>query len=610
MKEALEEIPVGMRKDGKKGIYGLVGEKLGHSFSPILHARFADYEYSLMEIERGAIDDFFRKAEFDAVNVTIPYKEKAMRYCIPDERAEEIGCVNTLVANKDGVRGYNTDTLGFEYMARRSGIDFAGAKVAVLGSGGTCRTAAYTASRLGAAHVTVVSRHPSDLSLLLACPVAYTSYDDMPYDCDILVNTTPVGMYPEIGSAPIDISNSYVNLRAVIDVIYNPLSTRLVYNAKKRGITATGGLPMLVAQGFFASRLFMGEDIGDDPVASLSDSDRKALEDAISAIEEMTGNIVLTGMAGSGKSTVAKIIAKMLGREYADTDEIFTQQNGMTPEQCIKEKGEKHFRSLEKKAVLTAAEKGGRVIATGGGVICDEENIEMLSLNGKIVYLHRKFSELATHGRPLSAGDENRRALYCRRLPIYLSSCDMIIGVENGAGTVAEDIIYSLHNKERVTGRPNIVKREGSMNILVINGPNLNMLGIREPDIYGRETYEDLMRMCREKAGELGADVRFFQSNHEGDLVDIIQHAYGTTDGIVINPGAYTHTSVALLDALKTVGIPTIEVHISEVSEREDFRQISYVRLFAAETITGHGLRGYTEAMEKLAAIISKEKSE
>ena len=139
------------------------------------------------------------------------------------------------------------------------------------------------------------------------------------------------------------------------------------------------------------------------------------------------------------------------------------------------------------------------------------------------------------------------------------------------------------------------------MKLLVINGPNLNMLGIREPDIYGRETYDDLMRLCQDKADELGVEVDFYQSNHEGDLVDIIQQSYGTTDGIVINPGAYTHTSVAILDALKTVGIPTIEVHISDVDQREDFRKISYIRACVTETITGRGLEGYTLAMQKLA---------
>ena len=138
------------------------------------------------------------------------------------------------------------------------------------------------------------------------------------------------------------------------------------------------------------------------------------------------------------------------------------------------------------------------------------------------------------------------------------------------------------------------------MKILVINGPNLNMLGIREPDIYGKSTYAELCAAIDAHAKKIGVEVEQFQSNHEGALVDKIQEAYGTADGIVINPGAYTHTSVAILDALKAVAIPAVEVHISEVDKREEFRQISYVRLACTATITGHGLNGYLEAMELL----------
>ena len=139
------------------------------------------------------------------------------------------------------------------------------------------------------------------------------------------------------------------------------------------------------------------------------------------------------------------------------------------------------------------------------------------------------------------------------------------------------------------------------MKILVINGPNLNMLGIREPDHYGRETYADLAEKIQRHCAARGIEVELYQSNHEGCLVDKIQEAYGNTDGIVINPGAYTHTSIAILDAVKSVSIPTVEVHISRLEEREDFRQISYVRLACQKTITGHGTQGYLEAIDYLA---------
>ena len=139
------------------------------------------------------------------------------------------------------------------------------------------------------------------------------------------------------------------------------------------------------------------------------------------------------------------------------------------------------------------------------------------------------------------------------------------------------------------------------MKALVINGPNINFLGIREPDIYGRETYETLVELCVEAGSELGFDVvDTFQSNHEGAIVDAIQEAYGVYDGIVINPAAYTHTSVAILDALKAVSIPAVEIHISAVEEREPFRQISYAGMACFATITGEGLAGYRHALQLL----------
>ncbi len=138
------------------------------------------------------------------------------------------------------------------------------------------------------------------------------------------------------------------------------------------------------------------------------------------------------------------------------------------------------------------------------------------------------------------------------------------------------------------------------MKLLVINGPNINMLGIREPHLYGSQNYAYLCEKIEKYASENNIQVELFQSNHEGCIVDKIQQAYGVFDGIVINPAAYTHTSVALLDALKAVAVPAVEVHISDVSKREDFRQISYVRYYCEKTIAGHGFDGYIEAMEYL----------
>ena len=138
------------------------------------------------------------------------------------------------------------------------------------------------------------------------------------------------------------------------------------------------------------------------------------------------------------------------------------------------------------------------------------------------------------------------------------------------------------------------------MKLLIINGPNLNLLGVREPDIYGRETYDDLCRMITDHALRRGAEVEIFQSNHEGAIVDCIQSALGKFDGIVINPAAYTHTSIAILDALKAVAIPAIEVHISDISDREAFRQVSYAGMACRKTYAGFGFLGYTMAIDEL----------
>jgi len=155
------------------------------------------------------------------------------------------------------------------------------------------------------------------------------------------------------------------------------------------------------------------------------------------------------------------------------------------------------------------------------------------------------------------------------------------------------------------------------MKILVIDGPNINMLGIREPEIYGSDTYEDLVDMTRAKAREISeknyeagkemVKVNFIQSNHEGEIVTAIQKAYGMYDGIIINPAAYTHTSIAILDAMKAVGLPAVEVHISDVSSREEWRQISYIREACIETISGEGIEGYSHALEILVEKIGKK---
>ena len=569
--------------------YCLIGETLKHSFSPMLHHEFNNKEYGLMEIPKNEIDDFMKKAEFKAINVTIPYKETVMPYCELDETATVIGAVNTIV-NKDGkLYGYNTDHLGFTHMVKRAGIDVEGKDVVILGSGGTSKTSCYAISKMKAASITIVSRSASDYETHVDCPVKFTSYDDEAiYKAQVIVNTTPVGMFPNIDATPVEISR-FKNLTGVIDVVYNPLNTRLVLEAKEHGIKATNGLSMLVAQAYYAEKLFF-----DEPT-TIDEKALDSIEKALFKLTDMKRNIVLTGMPGSGKSTIGKALSDILNKPFIDTDEMFLDKHKIQPGDYITEYGEEAFRVLESECVKEASMLSGYIIATGGGVILNKKNTDLLSLNGDIVYLHRPLKELVTHGRPLSQGDERRKALYYKRLPLYMSSKKYLVDVKGSVESVTDAVLSAINNQDS-----NMKK------YLIINGPNLNMLGIREPGIYGTNTYGDLMNMIEAEAKKLNVLVEFYQSNHEGDLVDAIQNTYGRMNGIVINPGAYTHTSVAILDAVKAVGVPTVEVHISDVDAREEFRQISYIKKAAIDTIAGYGFDGYVMALKKLIDLEDK----
>ena len=216
--------------------YGLIGEKLGHSFSKIIHEKIADYDYDLLEIPRDELEGFMAKRDFLGINVTIPYKERVIP-CLDeiDEPARRIGAVNTVI-NKDGkLCGFNTDFYGMKELIRHADIDVKGKKAAILGSGGTSKTAKAVLLSLGAREILTVSRSKSE---------GVISYDELKEnhrDIDILVNTTPLGMYPNIFDCPIDPA-IFTRLSGVIDPIYNPINTTLIQKARAMGIKAEGGL--------------------------------------------------------------------------------------------------------------------------------------------------------------------------------------------------------------------------------------------------------------------------------------------------------------------------------------------------------------------------------
>ena len=397
--------------------YGLLGERLGHSFSPQIHRDLAGYDYQLLPTPPEAVEDLFARRAFQGLNVTIPYKRMVMPLCDEiDPRAAAIGAVNTVVNRNGRLTGYNTDIDGFLYMARRAGVDMAGKKVVILGSGGTSRTARAAAGELGAREIVTVSRHGED------------NYQNLSRhaDAQVLVNTTPVGMYPNWGQSPVSLE-SFPALEGVLDVVYNPLRTALLLQAEERGLPRSCGLPMLVAQAKRAAELFTGQNINDSRT-----------EAVLHGLREQLTSIVLIGMPGCGKTTVGRALAGKLGRTFVDLDEEIVRRAGTSIPEIFAREGEAGFRERESALVREFGERTGLVVSTGGGVVTRRENYIPLKQNGLLLHLRRDPAALPTDGRPLSQATAPEE-LWRRRAPLYAAFADGEID-NNGplAGTLEQ----------------------------------------------------------------------------------------------------------------------------------------------------------------------------
>ena len=392
--------------------YGLLGERLGHSFSPQIHRDLAGYDYQLLPTPPEAVEDLFARRAFQGLNVTIPYKRTVMPLCDEiDPRAAAIGAVNTVVNQNGRLTGYNTDIDGFLYMARRAGVDMAGKKVVILGSGGTSRTARAAAGELGAREIVTVSRRGED------------NYQNLSRhaDAQVLVNTTPVGMYPNWGQSPVSLE-SFPALEGVLDVVYNPLRTALLLQAEERGLPCSCGLPMLVAQAKRAAELFTGRNIDDSRT-----------EAVLHGLREQLTSIVLIGMPGCGKTTVGRALAEKLGRTFVDLDEEIVRRAGTSIPEIFAREGEAGFRERESALVREFGERTGLVVSTGGGVVTRRENYIPLKQNGLLLHLRRDPAALPTDGRPLSQATAPEE-LWRRRAPLYAAFAD---GEIDNNGTLA-----------------------------------------------------------------------------------------------------------------------------------------------------------------------------
>lgn len=408
--------------------YGLIGEHLKHSYSCEIHAQIADYEYELHEIPPSGLGGFLKKREFNAINVTIPYKQDVIPYLDEiSDTAKRIGAVNTIVNRNGRLYGDNTDFAGMLALAKHIGVDMKGRKVLILGTGGASKTGHALAEYMGAQSVYYVSRSGKDGSISYEQAVTEHS------DAQIIINATPVGMFPKQDGRPIDIS-AFPKLEGVIDAIYNPLRTNLILDAQERGIPAEGGLYMLSAQAVHASAVFR-----DIPL------DESLVDKAFKSVKNDKQSIVLIGMPSSGKTTVGRILSEKCGKQLADTDEYIVRRIGMPISDFFAKHGEAEFRKIEKETVAELSATGGRIIATGGGAVLDAENVRALKQNGVLVFLDRRPENLiATDDRPLASRRSALEKLYAERYDIYCAAAELHIDANTTPEAEADAILKEL----------------------------------------------------------------------------------------------------------------------------------------------------------------------
>ena len=377
--------------------YGLLGQKLSHSYSPQIHTALADYDYELIQVEPEALGSFMGTADFAGINVTIPYKKAVLPYCQSlSTQAKRLGAVNTIVKQADGsLWGHNTDYFGFQEMVRVSGINVQNKKVLVLGSGGAGVTASAVLSDLGA-NVICISRNGKNNYANLYLHA----------DASLLVNATPVGMYPHNGTSPVSVA-AFPCLEGVLDLIYNPSKTDLLLQAEERGIVALNGLYMLVAQAKESAEFFCGSKIPNVKIAEIYANLKIQME-----------NIVLIGMPGAGKSAIGTVLAKKLNRKFVDTDQLIIERVGMSIPEYMKSYGLDKFRERETEILREICKESGLVIATGGGCVTRLENYRIIRQNGTVVWIKRDISLLPTEGRPLSQAN-SLQDMYEARSPLY-----------------------------------------------------------------------------------------------------------------------------------------------------------------------------------------------
>lgn len=417
--------------------YGLIGEHLGHSFSKQIQTRIAeienvkDYDYQLVELDKEEFKEFMEKKDFKGINVTIPYKKDVIPYLDEmDESAKAIGAVNTII-NVDGkLKGYNTDFGGFLYMVKAHNVHMEGKKVLIIGNGGACAAVKAVCKHENAKDIVIVSRSANRGAI--GYDEMYTSH----LDADIVVNTSPVGMFPNIVNAPIDVS-WFHKLECVLDVVYNPILTRLCFEAQEADIKRVIGLEMLIAQAKYAFEIFENMSFDDSIIDEIK---KEMLKDRC--------NIVLIGMPSAGKTTIGKMLEEKLGKEFFDLDDMIIAKAGKSIPEIFQESGETGFRAIETEVAIEASKMNNKIIATGGGVVKHKVNMDFLRLNGITIFIDRDIDKLISSdpNRPLSSSKQALQQMYKERYPLYQKYATYVAVNNANIDETVDDIVNAYHS--------------------------------------------------------------------------------------------------------------------------------------------------------------------
>ena len=408
-------------------VFGLLGEKLSHSYSKIIHEAI-EGKYELFEVERENFDKFMLDKNFDAINVTIPYKEMVIPYLdFIDDKAKKIGAVNTIVNRNGKLYGYNTDYDGFKYIVSKNDFEIENSCCLILGTGGTSKTVYTVLTDLNAKKIDKASRSGKDGALI---------YDEVNYsDYDYIINTTPAGMYPNIFDSIVN----EVDVKGIIDVVYNPFRTKIL--SSNRNIKCVNGLDMLIYQAIKSHEYFIDKKISERKVSEIR-----------AKLKKMFLNIVLIGMPGSGKTTISNKLSEELDMIYIDTDSLIEAKAGMKIDEIFSKYGEKQFREIEKEVIKDISIIQECIISTGGGVILDKDNVSALMANGIIFYINRSIDNIYhdLEDRPLAKSKEDLINLFERRSELYQESSDFIVDNNSDLNTTVKkikDLIEEFYNK-------------------------------------------------------------------------------------------------------------------------------------------------------------------